>query len=91
MLQGKEHAVGDSLEGVDDEEETRLVCACTHRLFLSWSARGERLGFLRFFDDEPKSATYGQRIQDCPGCERLGLPALFSAGRGGKPSGEPSG
>jgi hypothetical protein len=70
------------------KEAARSVCACAHRLFFEVERAGERLGFLRFFDDEPKSATYGQRIQDCPGCgERLGLPALFSAGPGGKPSG----
>ena len=70
------------------KEATGWVCACTHRLFFEVERAGERLGFLRFIDDEPKSATYGQRIQDCPGCgERLGLPALFSAGAGGKPSG----
>jgi len=49
---------------------------------------GERLGFLHFFDDEPKSATYGQRIEDCPCCgERLGLLALFAASPGGQPNG----
>ena len=49
---------------------------------------GGRLGFLHFFDDEPKSATYGQHIEECPGCgERLGLLALFAIGPGGKPSG----
>jgi len=49
---------------------------------------GERLGVLHFFDDEPKSATYGQRVEDCPGCgERLGLLALFATGPSGKPNG----
>jgi hypothetical protein len=64
------------------KEAARTVCACAHRL--RCEGERERLGFLVFIDDEPKSATYGHRVQDCPGCgERLGLLALFAAGPSG--------
>ena len=70
------------------KEAARAVCSCTHRLLCEVEREGERLGFLHFFDDEPKSATYGQRIEDCPCCgERLGLLALFAASPGGQPNG----
>jgi hypothetical protein len=70
------------------KEAARTVCACAHRLLCEVGREGECLGFLVFFDDEPKSATYGQLVQDCPGCgERLGLLALFAAGPNGQTSG----
>jgi hypothetical protein len=59
------------------KEGARSVCSCAYPIFCEVEREGESLGFLVFFDDEPKSATYGQRIEDCPGCgERLGLLVL---------------
>ena len=70
------------------KEAARAVCPCAHRIICAVVREGERLGLLRVFDDEPKSATYGQRIEDCPSCgERLGLLALFAASPGGQPNG----
>jgi hypothetical protein len=36
--------------------------------------KGERLGLLTFFDDEPLSSTLGERVECCPGCgKRLAI------------------
>jgi hypothetical protein len=70
------------------KEAARAVCPCAHRIICAVVREGERLGLLRVFDDEPKSATYGERIEDCPSCgQRLGLLALFAASPGGQPNG----
>jgi hypothetical protein len=70
------------------KEAARAVCPCAHRIICVVVREGERLGLLRVFDDEPKSATYGERIEDCPSCgQRLGLLALFAASPGGQPNG----
>ena len=61
------------------KEAASSVCSCAHRLLCEAVREGERLGFLHFFDDEPKSATYGEHIKDCPGCgEQLGLLVLLA-------------
>jgi hypothetical protein len=61
-------------------EAVKVTCSCAHRLLYALKEEGDRLGFLLIFDDEPGSTTYGQRVEECPGCgERTGLVALFSA------------
>jgi hypothetical protein len=58
---------------------TRLLCECGHNICCAVRQEGERLGFLVFSDDEPKSETLGERIRECPGCgERLRLLTLYS-------------
>jgi hypothetical protein len=55
-----------------------LHCVCGHNIVCEVQPEGERIGFLAFFDDEPTSETYGQRIKGCPRCgEQLGLPVLY--------------
>jgi hypothetical protein len=61
------------------KEGARAVCSCAHPIFCEVEREGEHLGFLVFIDDEPTSATYGEHIEDCPGCgERLGLLVLLA-------------
>jgi hypothetical protein len=48
------------------------------------AARREHIGFLVFFDGEPTSETYGQRVKSCPGCgKQLGLSVLYLENRPG--------
>lgn len=66
----------------DGEEEgtteAKLRCVCGHSILCEVRSGGERIGYLAFFDDEPKSETCGQRVERCPGCgEQLGLPLFF--------------
>ena len=66
------------------EVATALHCVCGHSICCEVRSTGERLGFLAFLDNEPASETYGQRIENCPGCgERLGLPLFFRKNRSG--------
>ena len=59
-----------------------LRCECGHAILCEVQPEGERIGFLAFFDDEPTSATRGQRVENCPSCgEQLGLPALYRNNR----------
>ena len=61
-----------------------LSCVCGHAILCEVQPEGERIGFLAFYDDEPRSETRGQRIKACPGCgEQLGLPALYRINRTG--------
>ncbi len=71
-------------------EAVKATCSCVHSILCvvvgEESRRGElppglrRLGYVRFFDDEPESKTFGQRVEACPGCDKeLGLAALFLA------------
>jgi hypothetical protein len=51
---------------------------CGHSISCEVQPEGERIGFLAFFDDEPTSETYGERVKSCPRCgEQLGLPLLY--------------
>ena len=58
--------------------EARLRCVCGFSIVCQVRPAVERIGFLAFFDDEPTSETYGERVQSCPSCgEQLGLVLLF--------------
>jgi pyruvate/2-oxoacid:ferredoxin oxidoreductase beta subunit len=51
------------------EQQAAVLCrACGHGIYLKLERKGVRLGLLAFFDDEPSSPTYGERVQQCPGC-----------------------
>ncbi len=64
--------------------EARLRCACGHRILCEVQSEGEHIGFLTFFDGEPTSETYGQRVKSCPCCgEQLGLAMLYPKNRSG--------
>jgi hypothetical protein len=59
------------------EESAALRCACGYGILCALSREGERLGFLAFFDGEPTSETYTERVGSCPGCgEQLGALTL---------------
>jgi hypothetical protein len=59
----------------------KVCCGCGHRVSYELRRHGERLGTVAFFDEEPASETYGERVGRCPGCaERLGVHALFGKG-----------
>jgi hypothetical protein len=47
-------------------EAVTLHCRCGHGILCEVQPEGERIGFLAFFDDEPTSETYAQRIKSCP-------------------------
>jgi hypothetical protein len=64
------------------EEATALRCVCGHSILCEVQPEGEHIGFLVFFDGEPTSETYGQRVKSCPHCgEQLGLPLLYRINR----------
>ena len=66
------------------EETVALRCVCGYRISCQARSKGEHIGFLTFFDNEPTSETYGQRVENCPGCgEQLGLPLFFRKNRPG--------
>ena len=68
----------------EGSSEARLRCVCAHSILCEVQPQGERIGFLAFFDDEPTSETYAQRIKSCPRCgEQLGLPVLYRINRSG--------
>jgi hypothetical protein len=51
------------------EQQTAVLCgACGHGIYCTLERKGERLGLLAFFDNEPSSSTYGEQIEHCPGC-----------------------
>ena len=59
-------------------------CVCGHGIICEVRNGGEHIGFLAFFDGEPTSETYGQRVKSCPRCgEQLGLPVLYRINRSG--------
>ena len=67
---------------VQMEEAVALHCGCGHGILCEVMRAGEHLGFLAFFDDEPRSETCGERVEHCPDCsEQLGLPMLFAKNR----------
>jgi hypothetical protein len=60
-------------------EATALGCGCGYPVSCQVEREGARLGFLAFFDDEPTSSTYGERIEHCPECgSSLALDNLLS-------------
>jgi hypothetical protein len=61
---------------------TALRCVCGYTILCEVQPGGEYIGFLVFFDGEPTSETYGQRVKNCPGCgELIGLPVLSRINR----------
>ena len=70
MEKGEDGAVGG--------KRAVLRCVCGHKILCEVQPGGDGMGFLAFFDGEPKSESYGQRVRSCPGCgKRLGLPVLL--------------
>ena len=60
-----------------DKQETAR-CVCNYCISCEVRSGGEGLGYLVFFDGEPTSETYGQRVRWCPGCgEQLELSTLI--------------
>ena len=56
------------------EETVAVHCTCGHAIHCELERKGERLGLLAFFDDEPLSSTLGERVEYCPGCgKRLAI------------------
>jgi hypothetical protein len=45
-----------------------LQCRCGYAILCEVRRLGEHLGNLAFFDNEPTSETYGERVESCPGC-----------------------
>jgi hypothetical protein len=62
--------------------EAALRCICGYSIVCEVRPGGEHIGFLAFFDGETTSETYGQQVENCPGCgEQLGLPLFFRKDR----------
>jgi hypothetical protein len=56
-------------------------CVCGHSIIFEVRSEGDYIGFLAFFDGEPGSESYGERVKRCPGCaEQLGFPLFFRKG-----------
>jgi len=54
-----------------------LSCTCDHKVRCEVMRHGDGLGEIVFFDDEQTSATLGERVGYCPGCqERLSIANL---------------
>jgi hypothetical protein len=52
----------------------QLFCECGYKVRCEVIRHGQQLGQLTFFDDEEASATRGEQIWYCPGCQnRLDL------------------
>jgi hypothetical protein len=55
-----------------------LRCVCDRRILCAVQPEGEYIGFLVFFDGEPTSEIYEERVKNCPGCDKqLGLSVLY--------------
>ena len=70
--------------GAGGDGRVALRCVCGYRISCEVQPAGERIGYLAFFDNEPTSETYGERVKSCPRCgEQLGLPLLYRINRPG--------
>ncbi len=49
-------------------EALTLQCPCGYAVLCEVERLGERLGTLVFFDHDPSSETYSQRVKNCLGC-----------------------
>lgn len=49
-------------------ELAALRCACGHNIAVELRDKRERICNVVFFDSEPTSDSYGQRIRRCPCC-----------------------
>ena len=64
------------------EELVGMRCLCSYPISVVLLGAGEQLSTITFFDDEPMSETYDERVRECPSCsERLGLHRLLSRSR----------
>ena len=64
------------------EELVEMRCLCSYPISVLLLGAGEQLSTITFFDDEPMSETYDERVRECPSCsERLGLHRLLSRSR----------
>lgn len=71
-------------DGAGGGKRAVLSCVCERRILCEVQPEGEHIGFLVFFDGEPTSETYGQRVKSCPGCgKQLGLSVLYLENRPG--------
>ncbi len=50
------------------EQVATLQCPCGYALLCEVRSLAERLGVVVFFDDEPTSEAYSERVESCPGC-----------------------
>ncbi len=72
-------------DGAGGGRRAVLRCVCDRRIQCEVQPAGEYIGFLAFFDYEPTSKTYGERVKSCPRCgEQLGLPLLYRSNRQGQ-------
>ena len=56
------------------EELVAMRCVCNHAIAVLLLDAGEQLCTITFFDGEPTSDTYDERVRECPACsEQLGL------------------
>jgi hypothetical protein len=60
------------------EELVALRCLCSYAIAVVLLDAGEQLCTITFYDGEPTSKTYDERVRECPSCgERLGLHRLL--------------
>ena len=60
------------------EELVALRCLCSYSIGVVLLDAGEQLCIITFFDGEPTSQTYDERVRECPSCgERLELHRLL--------------
>jgi hypothetical protein len=59
-------------------ELVEMRCLCSYPISVVLLGAGEQLSTITFFDGEPMSETYDERVRECPSCsERLGLHRLL--------------
>jgi hypothetical protein len=59
------------------ENLVALLCVCGHAMSVLLRGKDKHMCTLDFFDNDPSSASFGERVIECPGCgERLGLHRL---------------
>jgi hypothetical protein len=60
------------------EQLVALRCLCSYAICVVLLDAGEQLCIITFFDGEPTSETYDERVSECPSCgERLELHRLL--------------
>jgi DNA-directed RNA polymerase subunit RPC12/RpoP len=68
----------------EETTEAKLRCVCGHRIVSEVWPSGKHIGYLAFFDDEPTSGIYRQRVKSCPSCgEQIGFSMLHRKNRSG--------
>lgn len=62
------------------EELVAMRCLCSYAISVALVEAGDQLCTIIYFDGEPMSETYDERLRECPSCsERLGLHRLLPA------------